>query len=72
MSQKRPLYTFDLLGFGRSSRPKFDQEPELAEETFVESIEEWRKNLNLDKVILLGHSFGGYLASSYALKYPDK
>ena len=72
LSKKRPLYTFDLLGFGRSSRPKFDSDPENAEETFVESIEQWRQELDLKKVILMGHSFGGYLASSYALKYPDR
>ena len=72
LSQKRPLYAFDVLGFGRSSRPKFDSTPDVAEEKFIESIENWRKAVNLDKVILMGHSFGGYLASSYALKYPDK
>jgi len=72
MSKKRPLYTFDLLGFGRSSRPKFDNDPEVVEETFIQSIEQWRQELDLKKVILMGHSFGGYLASSYALKYPDR
>ena len=72
MSQKRPVYAFDLLGFGRSSRPKFDSSPKRAEEKFVESIEQWRIAVNLDKIILMGHSFGGYLSSCYALKYPQK
>ena len=71
MSEKRPVYAFDLLGFGRSSRPKFQGSPEQVEETFINSIEEWRKALGLQKIILLGHSFGGYLSSCYALKYPD-
>lgn len=71
MSKDRTLYTFDLLGFGRSSRPKFHGSCEEVEHMFVQSIEEWRKAMSLEKFILIGHSFGGYLVSSYTLKYPD-
>lgn len=38
LSRFRPLYAFDVLGFGRSSRPKFSDDPMLAEMQFVESI----------------------------------
>uniref|UniRef100_A0A8D1HZV1 1-acylglycerol-3-phosphate O-acyltransferase ABHD5 n=1 Tax=Sus scrofa TaxID=9823 RepID=A0A8D1HZV1_PIG len=67
----RPVYAFDLLGFGRSSRPRFDTDAEEVENQFVESIEEWRCALGLDKVILLGHNLGGFLAAAYSLKYPS-
>ncbi len=71
LSNNRPLYAFDLLGFGRSSRPPFSPDPIVSEMQFVESIEDWRKAIGLSEFILLGHSFGGYLATSYSLKYPD-
>jgi pimeloyl-ACP methyl ester carboxylesterase len=71
LSANRPFYAFDLLGFGRSSRPPFSLDPIVAEAQFVESIEDWRKEMGLKEFILLGHSFGGYLATSYSLKYPD-
>eukprot|EP00118_Oscarella_pearsei_P026216 m.309628 g.309628 ORF g.309628 m.309628 type:complete len:353 (+) comp47137_c0_seq1:26-1084(+) len=71
LSHNRPVYAFDLLGFGRSSRPKFDKNPEVAEEQFVESIESWRREMGLQKFILLGHSLGAYLATSYSIKFPS-
>jgi len=61
-----------MLGFGRSSRPQLSTDPGEAEEQFVDSIEKWREQNGLDKFVLLGHSLGGFLASSYALKYPSR
>ncbi|XP_063055751.1 1-acylglycerol-3-phosphate O-acyltransferase ABHD5 isoform X2 [Engraulis encrasicolus] len=72
LSQQRSLYTFDLLGFGQSSRPAFSSDAQEAELQFVESIEQWRAALGLESMILLGHNLGGYLAAAYALKYPAR
>lgn len=72
LAKNRPVYAFDTLGFGRSSRPKFKKDPAEAEIEFVESIEAWRKEMKLEKFVLLGHSLGGFLATSYALKYPER
>ncbi|XP_039672106.1 (Lyso)-N-acylphosphatidylethanolamine lipase [Perca fluviatilis] len=72
LSRSRPVYAFDLLGFGRSSRPPFPSDAAKAEEQFVDSIEQWRQSVGLENMILLGHSLGGYLATSYAIQYPSR
>ena len=59
-------------GFGRSSRPQFSSNALEAERQLVQSVEEWRKQMGLEQFVLLGHSMGGFLASSYALQYPDR
>ncbi|KAJ8387622.1 hypothetical protein AAFF_G00151720 [Aldrovandia affinis] len=68
----RPVFAFDLLGFGRSSRPHFPSDPAQAEDQSVHSIEQWRQAVGVEHMILLGHSLGGYLATSYAIQYPER
>ncbi|XP_030642936.1 (Lyso)-N-acylphosphatidylethanolamine lipase-like [Chanos chanos] len=72
LCRSRPVIAFDLLGFGRSSRPRFPLDPVQAEQKSVVSIEHWRQTLCLEKMVLLGHSLGGYLATSYAIQYPER
>lgn len=72
LARDRTVYSFDLLGFGMSSRPKFSQNPAMVESEFVDSVESWRQALQLKPpFILLGHSLGGYIAASYAIKHPS-
>ncbi|PVU95917.1 hypothetical protein BB559_002559 [Furculomyces boomerangus] len=74
------IYSIDWLGMGLSSRPDFkinkkhshQEKVAFAEEFFIESLEKWREELKIEKMILLGHSFGGYMSSLYALKYPER
>jgi pimeloyl-ACP methyl ester carboxylesterase len=55
---------------GGSSRPYFKLEtPQECVDFFLNSIEEWRQKMNLDKFYLVGHSFGGYISGLYAVKY---
>ncbi|XP_042757652.1 probable 1-acylglycerol-3-phosphate O-acyltransferase [Lactuca sativa] len=44
---------------------------EKEQDWFIDSHEEYRKAKKRDKFILLGHSFGGYVVSKYALKHPE-
>lgn len=71
-AEHRPVYAMDILGFGRSSRPVFSTDPLEAENQLVLSIEEWRREMNIPKMILLGHSLGGFLSTSYTMQYPDR
>ncbi|CAF1425289.1 unnamed protein product [Adineta steineri] len=71
--QHEHVYAIDLLGCGRSSRPGFSAKTsEEAEQFFVDALERWRIQVNLDKMILLGHSFGAYIGSSYAMAFPSR
>jgi len=72
LCKTRPLHCFDLLGFGQSSRHQFSTIPEVAEKEFLQSIEDWREAESIDKMVLLGHSFGGYLAAAYTMKHPER
>ncbi|MFS7939339.1 putative 1-acylglycerol-3-phosphate O-acyltransferase [Helianthus anomalus] len=66
------VIAIDQLGWGGSSRPDFTcTSTEETEAWFIDSFEEWRKAKNLSNFILLGHSFGGYVAAKYALKHPE-
>ncbi|KAG5266653.1 hypothetical protein AALO_G00234640 [Alosa alosa] len=72
LSCSRTVHAFDLLGFGRSSRPDFPMDAKQAEDQWVTSIEQWRQAMGVELMILLGHSLGGYLVTSYAIRYPDR
>uniref|UniRef100_H3HDA6 AB hydrolase-1 domain-containing protein n=1 Tax=Phytophthora ramorum TaxID=164328 RepID=H3HDA6_PHYRM len=41
-------------------------------EIMVEALENWRKELKIDKFYLGGHSMGAMFATSYAVKYPGR
>jgi cardiolipin-specific phospholipase len=69
------IYSLDMLGWGLSSRPKFllkDNSTETAEAFFVESLEAWREARGVEKMILAGHSMGGYMSVAYCEKYPHR
>lgn len=61
------VVAFDQLGTGSSDRPTDTGLWSI--ERYVEETETVRKALDLGKVHLLGHSWGGWLAIDYALKY---
>ncbi|CAL1701649.1 unnamed protein product [Somion occarium] len=80
-SRGTSLYALDWLGMGRSARIPFRVKAKRdnisgrvteAESFFIDSLEEWREKMGLEKMTLIGHSLGGYLSIAYALKYPTR
>lgn len=64
----RRVIFYDQLGCGRSDQP---HDPSLwTVELFLEELAAVRQALRLDRVHILGHSWGGMLAMEYALTRP--
>lgn len=63
------LIYFDAFGRGKSDTASVVTEYTL--ERDIEDIEGLRKALHLDKISVLGHSYGGVVAQGYAIKYPE-
>jgi proline-specific peptidase len=65
----RRVIFYDQLGCGNSDHP---HNPSLWNiELFVEEVGAIRKTLGLDKIHLLGQSWGGFLAQEYVLTKPS-
>jgi len=64
-------YYYDQLGSGFSDQP---EEPSLWDlDRFVDEVEQVRRALGLDRenFVLFGHSWGGLLATEYALHHQE-
>jgi proline-specific peptidase len=65
----RPIVFYDQLGCGNSDQP---HDPSLwSVGLFVEELATVLQELGLERVHLLGHSWGGMLAMEYALTRPE-
>jgi len=62
------VIVFDQRGILQSDKITKDESVTVA--TIVDDIENLRQIKGLDKICLLGHSYGGFLALQYTLKYP--
>lgn len=68
LSKNYTVYVPDLPGFGRSQ--PIDGNYYILE--LVEFVDEFLHNLGLKSFHLMGHSLGGGIALSYALRFPHK
>lgn len=68
LSQNFHCFAPDLFGFGESERPNIHHSIDL----HVECLAEFLQALKLERVYLVGHSLGSWIAASYSLKYPEQ
>ncbi|MBM3130037.1 MAG: alpha/beta hydrolase [Chloroflexi bacterium] len=78
------FHYYDQRGSGKSSRPidkfassNFYENMQMLDKTLglgaqIADIERVRRILGDDKIILVGHSFGGFIASLYAAEFPER
>ena len=67
LSKNYRCIALDLPGYGKSDKP-IDQ---ISLKFYAEIINEFVTKLKLKNVILVGHSMGGQIAITTALKYPE-
>lgn len=61
----------DLPGHGESEKP--DDESQYTAEHFYRMVDGWMDGLkDGPPYVLVGHSFGGYLSLTYALRHPER
>jgi proline iminopeptidase len=69
ISKGRKVVLYDQRGNGRSSKIASGQSCTLRDQ--IEDLDALRAHLGVDRIDLLGHSWGGYLAMAYAARYPQ-
>lgn len=70
LAANHKLIFYDQRGSGRSLETPLD-EKHINMHQFVEDLEDLRKSLGLNKFVLMGHSWGGWLAMQYAVDHQD-
>ncbi|MXO07305.1 alpha/beta fold hydrolase [Flavobacterium sp. HBTb2-11-1] len=68
LEDKLTMCYYDQRGCGRSGSPADNN---YSMDRMINDIEEIRTHLKTDKIFVIGHSFGGILATKYAEKYPQ-
>ena len=70
MARNHSLLVYDQRGIGRSTL--VSDSTALAAQRYVEDLEAIRKHLRLERLTLLGHSWGVAPAALYAMQFPER
>jgi proline iminopeptidase len=64
------VHVYDEVGTGRSSR--LEEPRGYTLERDVADLEAIREEIGAERIVLIGHSYGGTLAAAYAASYPER
>ena len=70
LAKSHQVIFYDQRGNGKSALEKIDSTT-FTEELLVEELEGLREAFGIQKLNIIGHSWGGLLAMYYAVKYPE-
>ena len=70
LSRSAKVVYYDQLGHGRSDRPASFNEITLAR--LSADCDGLATALGFDKFVLVGHSYGGFIALDFALRFPNR
>jgi len=69
LAEDRPVVFVDHRGNGRSGRPPSDT---ITMEQLADDAVGVADDLGMDRFVVLGHSYGGFIAQELALRHPDR
>jgi len=70
LAKQRPVIFYDPRGVGKSPALKAGQSCTLADQ--VADLEALRSFLGYERIDVLGHSFGGFVAMAFAARFPER
>jgi len=68
LAEKYHVFVPDQIGFGKSDKPLVNYRIR----TYVDFLDQFCKQLKIDRPTLVGNSMGGWIAAIYTATYPDR
>ncbi|MCP5002641.1 MAG: alpha/beta fold hydrolase [Planctomycetes bacterium] len=70
LAKKNSVIFYDQRGTGKSPALETNQTCTLEDQ--INDLNALRRHLDYEKIILIGHSWGGYLSMAYAVSFPER
>lgn len=68
LAEKFHVYVPDQIGFGKSDKPLVNYRIR----TYVDFLDQFCKQLNIERASLIGNSMGGWIAVAFTAAFPDR